>query len=481
MATPVLHEYCSKERSIEMVNFYRIGPAGGQVGQVFFDDIENCIPLRTPITKILINAGEVVDSIEVYYGDTAMPRHGGNGGAPYTVVFDPGDYLIQISGIYGQYFGAVQIGQLTLKSHKGKIYGPFGAANVTAKAFFSFPAQQNEALIAFFGSTFTHSDGSTFLSSLGVYAEEIYARKLGEVGGATSQIPFDDMENGIPPQAPLSQILINAGDVIDSIQVFYGETALPRHGGSGGELNTVNIAANDYITEVSGFYGQYFGATQIGQITIRTHLGITYGPFGDAAVTDKTAFSLITNSNEEIVAFYGSTFIHSDGSDFLCSLGAYTGSVYTQIAGPAGGQPGQIPFDDLLTGIPSQTPITKIVVNAKDVIDAIQVFYGDIALPKHGDNEGSPSIINLVCGDYITEISGVYGDYFGAIQISKLTLKTHLGKVYGPFGTAAFVTNPIPFTLKTTTDTQQFIAFFGSTFLHTDGTNFLCSIGGYIL
>ncbi len=464
-----------------MVNFYRIGPAGGQGGQVIFDDIENCIPLRTPITKIAINAGEVVDSIAVYYGDTAMPRHGGTGGTSYTVIFDPGDYLVQVSGIYGQYFGAVQIGQVTFKSHDGKIYGPFGEANVTGKAFFSFPSQSNEALIAFFGATFSHSDGSTFLSSLGVYSEKIYARKLGEAGGQTGGTPFDDMEIGVPPQAPISQMRIGAGDVIDSIQVSYGSTTLPKHGGSGGGGNIINIMANDYITEISGFYGQYFGAVQIGQLTVKTNLGMTYGPFGNAAVTDKTAFSLAAAGNEEIVALYGSTFTHSDGTNYLSSLGAYTGKVYSQIIGPAGGQTGQVPFDDFVSGIPPQTPITRIVVNSKDVIDAIQVFYGDIALPKHGDNEGSPSIINLVCGDYITEISGVYGDYFGAIQISQLTFKTHLGKVYGPFGTGEFVTNPIPFTLKTTTGTQQFIALFGSTFVHTDGTHYVCSLGGYIL
>lgn len=461
-----------------MVNFDRLGPVGGQTGQVFFDDTQNCIPLRTPITRILINAGDVVDSIEIFYEENAMPRHGGNSGTAYTVMFDNGDYLTEVTGIYGQYFGAVQIGQITLKSHNGKIYGPFGNAQVTEKTFFSFPAQSNEMIIAFFGSTFTHSDGSTFLSSLGVYSEKIYARKLGEAGG--SGIPFDDLLNGVPPQAPISQILVFAGDVVDSIQVFYEATALPKHGGNGGNENVVNIAANDYIIEVSGIYGEYFGAVQIGQLTFRTHLGKIYGPFGNAAVSDKIAFNLTTKANESIVAFYGSTFTHSDGSEFISSLGTYTGKIYSQMVGPVGGQPGQTAFNDLDEGIPPQTPITQIRISSGDVVDSIQVLYGDIPLPRHGGSGGSPALISLVCGDYFTEISGIYGNYFGAVQIGQLTFKTRLGKVYGPFGAAA-VSKPTAFTLKTTTDTQQFIALFGSTFEHTDGTNFLSSIGGYLL
>lgn len=114
----------------------------------------------------------------------------------------------------------------------------------------------------------------------------------------------------------LTSLNIRCGDVVDAFQATYtgsfngkpGTLGLLQHGGNGGNNNVINLNAGDFITEVSGYTGSWYGWNVIAQLTIKTRAGIVYGPFGTMnGVTNKNAFTYSAPQNQCIVALNGST------------------------------------------------------------------------------------------------------------------------------------------------------------------------------
>ncbi len=145
------------------------GPAGS--GNVLFSDVEQALQSGSVITKLAIGHGDVVDSIQATNGNTVMPKHGGNGGGIDVIDFS-NDPIVGILGFTGQYFGAEHIVQMTLITKSGNTYGPYGTANY-AKHPFQFKVQGNESVIAFYGSTYIHTDGTNFIGSLGLATKPV--------------------------------------------------------------------------------------------------------------------------------------------------------------------------------------------------------------------------------------------------------------------------------------------------------------------
>lgn len=146
-------------------------------------------------------------------------------------------------------------------------------------------------------------------------------RRLGPMG-AQGQMPFDD--NALATTQPLTQLIIRHGNIVDSIQAFYGTPPVGTsvHGGTGGGPTILSLS-DDPIIEISGFTGYWFGADYILQLTIKTRSQV-YGPFGDMAYANgpKTPFALTAQDNEQIVGFFGSAAYGNNGqSVFLGSLG----------------------------------------------------------------------------------------------------------------------------------------------------------------
>ncbi|MBZ5643390.1 MAG: hypothetical protein LAO19_11565 [Acidobacteriia bacterium] len=85
--------------------------AGGSGGTEFVDAD---VPAGGRIVEVRIHAGEYVDSIQMIY---TMPdgrpleaaRHGGDGGRGISFRLDQGEYIVGISGRYGQYVDSVRI------------------------------------------------------------------------------------------------------------------------------------------------------------------------------------------------------------------------------------------------------------------------------------------------------------------------------------------------------------------------------------
>lgn len=149
-----------------MVEVKNFGLAG--VGNVPFSDVERALQSKAgAITKILVGHGDVVDSIQAFNENISMPKHGGNGGTITEVNFTPDDPLLGIMGFTGNYFGANHVLQITLLTKSGKQYGPFGTTRF-ASSEFKFMADVNNPVMAFYGSSYIHTDGTNFISSIGI-------------------------------------------------------------------------------------------------------------------------------------------------------------------------------------------------------------------------------------------------------------------------------------------------------------------------
>jgi phosphatidylserine/phosphatidylglycerophosphate/cardiolipin synthase-like enzyme len=143
-----------------------------------------------------------------------------------------------------------------------------------------------------------------------------YLRSAAAVGGGGA-----DFADAPPAGQRLTRLLVRSGDVVDAIQASYGSTVMPLHGGPGGRPNVIDLAEGEYITELSGQYGGYFGAAHILTLSVRTNLR-TLPTYGSTHYADNPRpFSFRAESGEAIIAFSGRTFRHTDGTDYVSALG----------------------------------------------------------------------------------------------------------------------------------------------------------------
>jgi hypothetical protein len=147
-------------------NLRKVAAVGGPGSS--FDDVPATVQDIKPITKVSIHSGNIIDQLDVFYAGVSKP-HGGNGGGESSFSLSDGEYITEVSGDYGEWYGAVQILMLKFKTSKGKTFGPYGNMdNSVTRTPFSFKTSGNEAIVGFYGTVFTHTDGLTGLSAIGV-------------------------------------------------------------------------------------------------------------------------------------------------------------------------------------------------------------------------------------------------------------------------------------------------------------------------
>ncbi|MGK3997197.1 jacalin-like lectin [Sorangium sp. So ce1024] len=269
------------------------------------------------LSSLVIRSGDVIDAIQPAYGDRSAPSQGGTGGNA-TRQSLAGDPIVAITGYTGTYYGATQVVQLSFKTLSGKVIGPFGTmGGVQNPKSFELTAPAGQQVNSFFGATVVHTDGTTYIASIGGNVQPLpkLVSKLGPAGGATTST-FDDWP-AAQHLGSITSVSVWHGEVVDALQAGYNGRTLPRHGGGGGGLSVASFTPADPLVEVSGSYGSYYGATQILQITLKSRSGKVYGPYGSGS---GTSFSFSAGKNQ-IGAFFGGDYRHSDGSDFLSSLG----------------------------------------------------------------------------------------------------------------------------------------------------------------
>lgn len=149
---------------------------------------------------------------------------------------------------------------------------------------------------------------------------------LGPAGRSGS--PFDDTAAAKQVGIPITKVVVRSGQIVDSIQAFNGNQQMPQHGGDRGTQTIVTLDPGDAITEVSGYYGPWYGTVFLLQLTLKTANGKTYGPLGTmggSSASSRKSFSFSTPGGR-LIAFSGSTASapEADGSmsSFVSSLGA---------------------------------------------------------------------------------------------------------------------------------------------------------------
>ncbi|HEX5753091.1 MAG TPA: hypothetical protein VFZ09_43220 [Archangium sp.] len=141
-----------------------IGPVGGPGASW---DNQSAVSGWGPMTSLLVRSGDIIDAIQASYGSNTAPFEGGPGGNPATIDLTD-DAIVSLTGYTGTYFGMEQVAQITFHTARGKSYGPFGTmANVYNPQPYTLAAPAGSAIRSFFGTTVTHSDGSTFIASIG--------------------------------------------------------------------------------------------------------------------------------------------------------------------------------------------------------------------------------------------------------------------------------------------------------------------------
>jgi len=209
------------------------------------------------------------------------------------------------------------------------------------------------------------------------------------------------------------EVRIAAGDHVDSIQLFLElpdgrSLQTPRHGGSGGRVNSFRLDSDEYITGISGRYGEYLDS-------IRIHTNKRMSPVYGGRGGDRD-FRLDVPSGNHCVGLTGRS------GDLLDAIGL----VYmplrsvrmnqTEIFGGRGGS-------EFVDSNPQQgARLVEIRIQAGELVDSIQAVYvlanGRRAEgQRRGGRGGRLNVFRLDSDEYITGISGRCGDFVDSLRI----------------------------------------------------------------
>ena len=243
----------------------------------------------------------------------------------------------------------------------------------------------------------------------------IYARQLvsTNVAGGRGGRTFADFQ--VPADARVAEVRIRSGERIDAVQMMYvlsdgSSLAGPQHGGSGGRVNVFRLDSDEYITGLSGRYGETIDSLRI-ETNKRT--SALFGGRGG-----NTDFRVDAPSGHYAVGFAGRAGDYLDAIGLICTpLAAQVSTTIT--AGGGGGNE----FTD--SRAPAGASVAEVRIWAGEYVDSVQMVYllpnGRI-LPgaRHGGTGGNSYVFRLNPGEYIIGISGRHGK-----NIDSLTIHTN--------------------------------------------------------
>jgi hypothetical protein len=228
---------------------------------------------------------------------------------------------------------------------------------------------------------------------------------FGGNGGAN----FSDTE--FQSGARIMEVRVYSENWIDAVQLGYeiqgGRTVTgPRRGGPGGRENVFRLEKDEYITGISGRYGDY-----IDSLTIQTNRR-TSPLFGGSG--GKRDYRIEVPSGYQAVGFVGRSAKYLDAIGLITAPA--TRSQETQIFGGRGGSA----FSD--RNMPAGARISEIRVNSAEFIDGIQAVYTlrdsrMVEGPRHGGTGGRGDVFRLDSDEYVIGIYGRYGDYIDSMVI----------------------------------------------------------------
>ncbi len=231
-----------------------------------------------------------------------------------------------------------------------------------------------------------------------------------EVVGGRGGRAFSDSQ--APADARVTEVRIQSGDRVAAVQFVYAladgrSVTGPLHGGSGGRASVFRLDSDEYITGISGRYGDNIDSIRI-QTNKRT--SPLYGGRGG----DRD-YRIDVPGGNQAVGFAGRSGDYLDAIGLVCAPIRIQAAT-TTIAGGGGGTN----FVD--PGIPMGTRIAEVRLWTGDMIDSIQMVYllsdGRILEgPRHGGSGGNAYSFPLEENEYIVGISGRYGDRIDSIRI----------------------------------------------------------------
>ncbi len=278
--------------------------AGGKGGANFSDAEPQS---GSQIIEVRIRSGETVDSVQVVFllpdGRTIIgTRHGGSGGKLTNFRLDTGEYIIGISGRCGDRIDSLRI-------HTNKR---------TSSLFGGKGGDQEYRIDVPMGNQVTGLAGraGNYIDAIGLFYGPIRRDQAGQttIAGGRGGSAFADLD--VPFGARISEVRVNAGDHVDSIQVIYALTngslsEGPRHGGGGGNTGVFRLDTDEYIIGLSGRSGDYIDSLRI---HTNKHTSQTFGGQGG-----RRDFRIEIPTGTRAVGFIGRA------ADYLDAIGlAYT-------------------------------------------------------------------------------------------------------------------------------------------------------------
>jgi hypothetical protein len=256
------------------------------------------------------------------------------------------------------------------------------------------------------------------------------------IAGGRGGQEFADLEPSAGSR--VTEVRIKAGDTIDSVQMVYapvsgaGFTA-EQHGGRGGRMNTFRLDADEYITGISGRFGDTVDS-------MRIHTNKKTSPRYGGGGGDRD-FRIDVPAGAQAIGFIGRA---GDTVDAI-------GLIYIPIARPRGGTMGERgmtgergtmgerggnfnPYEqtELAGGrggqafsdrnIPRDARVVEIRIGSSSRVDSLQMIYrlsnGRIVEgERHGGRGGRERIFQLNSNEYVTGIFGRMGDGIDSLGI----------------------------------------------------------------
>lgn len=229
---------------------------GGRGGSEFSDPD---IPEEARVLEVRVFSGKYVDAVQMIY---ILPdgrvregaRHGGSGGSRNSFRLDSDEYITGISVRYGEFLDSIRI---HTNKKTSQAFGGSGGGNLIQ---IDVPAGTQ-------GVGFAGRSGD-YVDSVGLTYTPLWLRPSGttDTYGGGGGSAFSDRR--IPLEARISAVYVWSGKYIDRIQLVYtlrdgrrieGEA----HGGRGGSRQVFNLDADEYITGISGRYGDYIDMLRI--------------------------------------------------------------------------------------------------------------------------------------------------------------------------------------------------------------------------
>lgn len=108
----------------------------------------------------------------------------------------------------------------------------------------------------------------------------------------------------------VQSIVIRHGSYIDRLQFQYSDGSSTTHGGGGGSQDQIDLEPDEYLTEISGTYGDY-----VDSLLIRTNVQ-TFGPYGGNGGTRSYRYQ-VPEENMEIIGLFGAAGNYMDAMGII--------------------------------------------------------------------------------------------------------------------------------------------------------------------